>query len=215
MGRTIQRVRRYGKAVLLELDRGCLLVQLGMTGKLLWQGERGPYTRAILTIDRGEILFDDVRQFGSLRWCAEPPAHLGPDPLEISRDELRARLERRQGRIKPLFLNQGFLRGIGNIYADEILHRAGIHPRAAASRLGESRVGRLHDAMAQVLTEAIAHGGSSISDYVDADGRAGSFQLLHRVYGKAGEPCPACGAKIRRIVVAQRGTHYCARCQRP
>ncbi len=97
---------------------------------------------------------------------------------------------------------------------DEVLHRAGIHPRAVAERLSRRRVQRLHEAMQEVLGEAIASGGSSISDYVDGDGRAGAFQLQHRVYGKGGEPCPACGTTIRRILIAQRGTHYCPKCQR-
>jgi formamidopyrimidine-DNA glycosylase len=213
-GRTIRAVRRHGKAVVLELDRGSLVARLGMTGRLLWNGQRGTYTRAILALDRGEILFDDVRQFGSLRWYGRPPAALAPDPLEVDEAEFRAMLKRRKGRIKPLVLNQKFLAGIGNIYADEILHRAGIHPRAVASRLGESRGRRLHAAMVEVLHEAIEAGGSSISDFVNADGKPGSFQKRHRVYGKSGEPCPACGAPIRRIVVAQRGTHYCPRCQK-
>ena len=213
-GRTIRAVRRHGKAVGFELDRGFLLVRLGMTGRLLWNGQRGPYTRAILALDSGEILFDDVRQFGSLRWSDRPPATPAPDPLEVGDEELRAMLKRRQGRIKPLLLNQAFLAGIGNIYADEILHRAGIHPFAVAARLSENGTRRLHAAMVEVLDEAIACGGSTISDFVDANGRPGHFQRRHRVYGRAGEPCLACGTPIRRIVVAQRGTYYCPRCQK-
>ena len=120
----------------------------------------------------------------------------------------------RRGAIKPLLLNQTFLRGIGNIYADETLFRARINPRTKASSLGRERAGRLHAAMRQVLDEAIAAGGSSISDYVDADERAGSFQFLHRVYQRTGEACMECGAPIRRIVMTQRGTHYCPRCQK-
>jgi len=213
-GRTVRRVHRFGKAVLFDLDRGCLLVHLGMTGKLLWRGERGPYTRAVVILDRGEILFDDVRQFGSIRWCERPPAGLGPDPLEIGAHAFVERVQRHKGRIKPLLLNQGFLRGVGNIYADEILFRAMIHPLAPASRLSERRLRRLHKSMTELLEEAIAQGGSSISDYVDATGREGSFQLRHQVYGREGQPCPRCGASICRILVAQRGTHYCPRCQR-
>jgi len=141
-------------------------------------------------------------------------ARLGPDAFEISAEEFAARLKDRRGSIKPLLLNQRFLRGLGNIYCDEALFRAGIHPLAVAARLSRARVGRLHAAIQEVLGEAIASGGSSISDYVDAEGRRGWFQMQHRVYGKEGEPCPSCGAPIRRIVVAQRGTHYCPRCQR-
>jgi formamidopyrimidine-DNA glycosylase len=106
------------------------------------------------------------------------------------------------------------LRGMGNIYTDEALHRAGIHPRALAARLTRERAARLHRAIQEVLLESIETGGSSVSDYVDSDGRRGSFQLRHRVYGREGAPCLACGAPIRRILVAQRGTHFCPKCQR-
>jgi formamidopyrimidine-DNA glycosylase len=106
------------------------------------------------------------------------------------------------------------LRGIGNIYADEALFRAGIHPLAIAARLRPDRIKKLHTAIRKVLGEAIKAGGSSISDYVDVDGRQGSFQVRHNVYQKTGEPCPRCGTKIRRILVAQRGTHFCPRCQK-
>jgi len=116
--------------------------------------------------------------------------------------------------VKPLLLNQSFLRGMGNIYTDEALHRAGIHPRALGSRLTRERAARLHDAILEVLLESIDTGGSSVSDYVDSEGRRGSFQLRHRVYGKEGEPCLACSTPIRRILVAQRGTHFCPKCQK-
>ena len=113
-----------------------------------------------------------------------------------------------------LLLNQTFLRGLGNIYADEALFRAGIHPLAVASRLRQERARRLHEAIVGVLTEAIAAGGSSISDYVDAQGRKGFFQFSHRVYQRTGEPCVTCGTPIRRILVAQRSSHFCPRCQK-
>jgi formamidopyrimidine-DNA glycosylase len=213
-GRSIRRVRRHGKQVMFELDHGLVLIKLGMTGALLVDQERGPYTRAILHLDRGRILFDDVRQFGSLRWMERLPETYGPDPLDITEAQFAALLEGRGAIIKRLLLDQHFLRGIGNIYADEMLFRAGIAPRAEAGRIGASRVARLYRAMREVLGEAIRAGGSSISDYVDARGDAGKFQVEHRVYGRQGEPCVRCGATIRRIVVAQRGTHYCPRCQR-
>lgn len=116
--------------------------------------------------------------------------------------------------MKALLLNQQFLRGIGNIYADEALFRAGIHPLAIAARLRPERIKKLHGVIRNVLGEAIAAGGSSVSDYVDVDGRQGSFQVRHNVYQKAGKPCPRCGAQIRRILVSQRGTHFCPRCQK-
>ena len=124
------------------------------------------------------------------------------------------RLGARKTRLKALLLDQSFLRGIGNIYADESLFRARVHPLAIAARLSEQRALRLHEAVLEVLSEAIAKGGSSVSDYVDADGREGAFQFHHRVYQRTGEPCTVCGTPIRRILVAQRGSHYCPRCQR-
>jgi len=213
-GKTIAGVSRYGKFIVFDLDGDGprLLVHLGMTGKLLVDAEPTPYTRAVFRLGKGTLLFDDIRQFGRIELAGALPA-LGPDPLELRAGEFSRMLRERRGRIKPLLLNQRFLRGLGNIYADEALFRARVHPLADASRLGK-RAPELHRAIVAVLRAAIEKGGSSIANYVDAEGRRGSFQLLHRVYGKAGRPCPRCGAAIRRIVVAQRGTHYCPECQR-
>ena len=141
-------------------------------------------------------------------------AALGPDALNVSLDDFRALLKARRSAVKPLLLNQRFLRGMGNIYTDEALFEARIHPRALAASLSKARASRLHSAMLDILATAIRLKGSSISDYVDADGQRGSFQQLHQVYGRAGDPCPICGTPIRRIVVGQRGTHYCPKCQR-
>lgn len=213
-GAGLHRCRRFGKQVALELDCGVLLVKLGMTGSLRWRGPTGPYTRAVIELDEGWISFDDIRQFGSIGWARHYPQSLGPDPLEVSEEEFRSRLKRRSARLKALLLDQRFLRGLGNIYADEILFAAALHPLTPARRLGAERAGRLWRAMREVLERAIAAGGSSISNYVDADGRPGRFQRFHQVYGRAGQRCPRCGGTIGRIVVAQRGTHFCARCQR-
>lgn len=213
-GRLIERVGRHGKRILLTLDDGALLVSLGMTGALLADAAPGAYTRAVLTLEGRVLLFDDIRQFGNIRYLAGGDDSLGPDPLEIPLDDFLARLRQRRTRIKPLLLDQSFLRGIGNIYADEALHRAGIHPRRPGASLSRARAGRLHAAIVELLREAIAHRGSSVSDYVDASGERGGFQLLHRVYRKQGQPCPVCGTAIRRIVLAQRGTHFCPVCQR-
>src|SRR5262249_19181281 len=154
---------------------------------------------------RGILLYDDSRQFGALEYSEEFPARvarLGPEPLEISFEDFAAALKKRNARMKALLLNQSFLRGMGNIYADEALFRAGVHPLAIASRLRRDRARRLYDAVTAVLTEAIEAGGSSISDYVDAEGRSGFFQVHHRVYQRTGEPCVICGTPIRRILVA-------------
>lgn len=218
-GRKIAAVRRYGKFILVSLQGGgYLVIHLGMTGRLLLGGPPGKHTHAILTLDRGGVLlYDDSRQFGRLEYSAAFPPRvnrLGPEPLEVSLEDFAAALRRRQTRIKALLLNQDFLRGLGNIYADEALFRAGIHPLARASRIRGERAQRLHEAITAVLTEAIAAGGSSISDYVDAQGRKGFFQLSHRVYQRTGEPCVTCGAPIRRLLVAQRSSHFCPKCQK-
>ena len=218
-GRRIDAVRRYGKFILVSLrGGGYLTIHLGMTGKLLLGGPSGKHTHAILTLDRGGLLlYDDSRQFGRLQYSAEFPARigkLGPEPLEIPFETFASALLRRKMRIKALLLNQDFLRGIGNIYADEALFRAGIHPLAMASRIRGERARRLHHAITEVLTEAIAAGGSSISDYVDAQGRKGFFQFSHRVYQRTGEACVTCGTRIRRLLVAQRSSHFCPRCQK-
>lgn len=214
-GRRIERLRRYGKRVVFEVEGGALVFRLGMTGSLVWRHPCGPYTRAVLEIEGGWVCFNDVRQFGGLSWRAAPVDDLGPDPLEIPEVEFVALLQTKRAQVKRLLLDQRFLRGIGNIYADEILFRARIHPGAPGASLGARRARRLHRAMFEVLREAIECGGSSVSDYVDGDGRPGRFQLRHQVYGRAGEPCPRCGRTLERIMVAQRGTHYCPACQPP
>lgn len=213
----VKSVRRHGKFIVLELERGFLTVHLGMTGKLLLDSEPGPYARAVFELNEGLLVYDDVRHFGRIEWSAsllERAAALGPDALDISLQAFQKLLRSRRARVKPLLLNQRFLCGMGNIYTDEALFEARIHPRAMASSLSRERAARLHRAMVDILETAIRMKGSSISDYVDANGEKGSFQMQHQVYGRAGEPCPICGTAIRRIVVGQRGTHYCPKCQR-
>ena len=215
-GRTITSIRRRGKFIVVSLDEGTLAIHLGMTGNLLAGGKAGEHTHGLFTLDDGVLLYNDPRQFGRIEWSAGPAkrvAKLGPEPLEISLEEFQKRIKRRT-RIKPLLLNQTFLAGIGNIYADESLFRSGIHPLAMATRLSASRVARLHQVMRELLTEAIEHRGSTISDYRDAQGASGGFQLLHQVYGREGEPCTVCGTPIKKTLVAQRGTHHCPKCQR-
>lgn len=216
-GRTITGVRRHGKFILIDLDRGVLTVHLGMTGKLLVDGPRTIHSYGVFFLDSGELIYDDPRQFGSIEWSAEMPervARLGPDPLSADLDEFIHEMRRRKSPIKSLLLNQRFLRGVGNIYADEALFRAGIRPQTSAAGISKPRALRLYQAIVETLQLAIEHRGSSISDYVDGDGQKGNFQMLHQVYGREGEPCRVCGSPIRRIVLGQRGTHYCPRCQR-
>jgi formamidopyrimidine-DNA glycosylase len=215
-GRRIESVHRRGKFIVMALDQGTLTVHLGMTGRLLVNGSPNQHTHGVFTLDHGMLLYEDPRQFGRIEWSAAAPprvAKLGPEPLDISFDDFRTRLRRKAG-LKALLLNQAFLAGIGNIYADESLFAAGIHPLASAVRLSRARAQRLYEGIQKTLARAIERGGSSISDYVNAEGERGWFQLEHRVYGRAGEPCVDCGAPIRRILVTQRSTHFCPRCQR-
>lgn len=213
IGRRIESVRRRGKFIVVTLDEGMFTIHLGMTGRLLIAGKPGEHTYAVFALDDGRLLYDDPRQFGKIEWNPARVARLGPEPLEISFDDFRARL-RRKARIKPLLLNQSFLAGLGNIYVDESLFAAGIHPLASAARISAPRAAKLHQAIREILGAAIAAGGSSISDYVDAEGRKGWFQISHHAYGREGEPCVNCGSPIRKIEVAQRGTHFCAVCQK-
>lgn len=216
-GSRILDVRRRGKFIVFELSQGTLSVHLGMTGRLITSGEVGVHTHGVLELDQGVLVYDDIRQFGRIEFFGPQGGRaeqLGPEPLELTAQVFVERLRKRVSRIKPLLLNQKFLAGLGNIYVDESLFRAGIHPLAFANRVSRERALKLHEAIVGTLEESIAFGGSSISDYVDAEGRRGGFQLLHRVYGREGNPCLACGTPVKRIVVGQRGTHFCPRCQK-
>jgi formamidopyrimidine-DNA glycosylase len=217
-GRRLKSIQRYGKFIVCAIEGGgYLMVHLGMTGRLLLGGEKGKHTHAVFTFEDGALLFDDSRQFGCVEFSEEFPARvarLGPEPLEIGFEDFLAAMKGRKTSIKALLLNQQFVRGIGNIYADEALFRAGIHPQAAAGRIRSVRARKLYDSIRTVLTEAIAAGGSSISDYVDAEGRKGFFQISHKVYQRTGEACVECGKPIRRVLVAQRSSYYCSQCQK-
>jgi formamidopyrimidine-DNA glycosylase len=215
--RVIQGVRRRGKQIFFDLDRGVLYIHLGMTGKLLWNGSRTPYTRAEFSFDEGTLLYDDMRQFGRVEYFETLPKLIdgvGPDALTVGFDEFYARLKQRRTSIKPLLLNQSFISGVGNIYADEALFASRLHPRAKSNRLSKARAEELYRNLIEILHLAIRHRGSSISDYVDAAGERGAFQQLHNVYGREGQPCPRCQTAIRRVVLGQRSAHYCPRCQR-
>jgi formamidopyrimidine-DNA glycosylase len=188
-------------------------VHLGMTGRLLLDAAPSKHTYGIFQLDSGSLIYNDPRQFGRILWNHDL-SHLGPEPLDIPLEEFQARMKARRTRIKALLLNQTFLAGMGNIYVDEALFAAKVHPLALASRLSAPRVAAIHQHIREILGAAIRLGGSSISDYVDAQGQRGWFQLQHQAYGREGEPCAVCGTPIRKITVAQRGTHYCPQCQR-
>jgi formamidopyrimidine-DNA glycosylase len=213
-GRRIEAVTRRGKFIVVALDEGFLVMHLGMTGKLLSNGVETTHTHGVFTLDDGVLLYEDPRQFGRIEWGDTRVRRLGPEPLLVGLAEFQASLRKRKTRIKALLLNQAFIAGLGNIYVDEILFSSGIYPLAQASRLSAARVAKMHQAMVETLTLAIEHRGSSISDYVDAEGNRGDFQMLHRVYGRDGEACVHCGTAIKKAVVAGRGTHYCPVCQR-
>ena len=228
VGNRLARVWRRGKFFVADLERegapkGALVGHLRMTGRVHVEPEgwdAGPYLKVRLALDDGTCFyFIDVRKFARL-WYANEAADvlgpLGPEPLspEFTPEWLHAALRARRRAMKPLLLDQDFLAGLGNIYADESLFRAGIHPLARSDRIARDRAGRLHDAIRATLSEAIEREGSSFDAfYRTPEGNPGSFQDEFRVYGRKKKPCVACGTAIRRIVVGQRGTHFCPACQ--
>ena len=194
------------------------VVHLGMTGRLVVSdpsAESAKHTHLVATLASGrELRFVDPRMFGklSVHTTAFDPG--GVEPLEVSEESFAGLFRGRKTPMKSALLNQKLVRGVGNIYADESLFRAGIRPRRRAAAVNRQELSRLYRSVQEVLREAIALGGSSISDYVDAEGEEGFFQLEHRVYGREGEPCRVCGTAIRRIVLVGRSSHYCPRCQK-
>ncbi len=217
-------VGRRGKVLILGLSGGrWLLVHLRMSGRLLLAAREEPdpvHLRAAFRLDDGrELRFVDPRKFGRL-WLVEDPAEvlgdLGPEPLDATFpvEAFQARLQsRRRARIKPLLLDQRFLAGVGNIYADEALFLAGIHPCRAAGSLTGEEVARLHRALQEVLRAAIVDGGTTLSAYRRPDGSPGEHQGFLLVFRRAGEPCPRCGTPVVRAVVGGRGTYFCPCCQ--
>jgi formamidopyrimidine-DNA glycosylase len=225
-GTRIDAVRRVGKHIVFDLavpggappERRQWIVHLGMTGRMLVTeaGEELPkHTHAVARLRSGrELRFIDPRRFGRLAVVREEFTGPGSEPLSISEEDFIGLFRGRKTPIKAALLNQKLLHGVGNIYADEALFRAGIRPRRRAGALTRAELLRLRKGLREVLKEAIRLGGSSVSDYVDAEGEEGFFQLQHRVYLRGGEPCLVCGTPIKRIVLAGRGTHYCPKCQR-
>jgi formamidopyrimidine-DNA glycosylase len=216
-------VERRGKNIILSLSEGgTLFVHLGMTGRLRVVPRDSPrekHTHLIFSFRNQpqQLRYLDSRRFGRVFWEKEGRtslSRLGPEPLEISLKEFALRVRSRRREIKPLLLDQHFLAGVGNIYADESLHRAGIHPRRKSHSLGPGTLSRLHRALQEILKEAIRAGGTSVRSYVDSAGVAGTFQHGLRVYGREGEPCRNCGRPIVREIVGGRSSFYCPRCQR-
>jgi formamidopyrimidine-DNA glycosylase len=225
-------VRRVGKHIVFDLKqragrherRGQWVVHLGMTGRMQVakpSDEVAKHTHAIARLASGrEVRFVDPRRFGRLAVVGADQAASasfqapGDEPLESQSERFIQLFRGRKTPIKSALLNQKLLSGVGNIYADEALFRAGIRPRRRASSLTRDQLRKLHAAVQEVLREAIALGGSSVSDYVNADGEEGFFQLQHRVYGREGEPCLVCKTPIKRVVIAGRSSHYCSHCQK-
>jgi len=193
------------------------IVHLGMTGRMVVcppDSEMAKHTHLVAKLASGrELRFVDPRRFGRLS-VARGFEAAGSEPLEVQLDHFVSLFRSRKTPIKSALLNQKLLRGVGNIYADESLFRAGVRPRRRGSSLTREDLRRLYPAVQEVLREAIALGGSSVSDYVDADGEEGFFQLQHRVYGREGEPCLVCKTPIKRVVIAGRSSHYCPKCQK-
>lgn len=240
----IARVRRVGKHIVFDLEAGPGLasnprtrtrgnetniraqwiVHLGMTGQLLIalpEAETLKHTHAVLRLSSGrELRFVDPRRFGRLavvRVNAQNGSGFaapGDEPLDSQIDRFIELFRNRKTPIKSALLNQKLLSGVGNIYADESLFRAGVRPRRRASSLTRSELQKLYAGLRNVLRQAIKAGGSSVSDYVDAEGREGFFQLKHRVYGREGKPCLICGTPIKRVIIAGRSSHYCPHCQK-
>jgi formamidopyrimidine-DNA glycosylase len=237
----ISSVRRMGKHIVFDLERDGVaqarlpakgrkknvplgprsqwIVHLGMTGRMVVcepDAEIAKHTHAIAKLGSGrELRFIDPRRFGRLSVHTTGDFEAGGvEPLEVEKDQFVELFRGRKTPIKSALLNQQLLRGVGNIYADESLFRAGLRPRRRASTVATAQLERLHKSVQRVLKEAIRLGGSSISDYVDADGEEGFFQLRHRVYGREGKPCLVCKTPIKRTVIVGRSSHYCPKCQK-
>lgn len=224
-GRTVIAVGRRGKYLLLGLDSGdSLIVHLRMTGRLEIVAADSPaladsHVRAIFPLaDGAHLVFTDARKFGRI-WLVTDPmtvvGGLGPEPLawDFTPDRLAAQLRHRRTAMKAVLLDQTVIAGVGNIYADEALFLAGIHPLRPAASLNADEIGRLHAAIRQVLNESLGRRGTTLRDYRPPYGASGAYQEQLRVYRKAGSPCPVCGTPIERIRVTQRSTHFCPQCQ--
>jgi formamidopyrimidine-DNA glycosylase len=237
-GRQIEAVERYGKFMLLRLSAtlgsgriptnddavpASLLVHLGMTGQIAPRPAaqaREKHTHVCLLLDDGrELRYTDARRFGRIAYLTETPLAeellgFGADPLEVSTEEFASRICGRRARIKALLLDQGVLRGVGNIYADESLWKAKIHPARLGMHLSKAEAGTLRRVLQEILKKAIVMRGSSISDFLDADGEPGDYQRHHRAYGREGKACNRCKSAIRRGIVAGRSSYFCPKCQR-
>jgi len=221
-------MHRRGKYLILGLDsEDALVLHLGMTGRLIYSkaGEQIDYSRVVFILENNaQLSFTDVRGFGGLWFVPDEKfeevlptlASLGPEPLEtdFTLEKFKQLLKDKKGKIKTLLMDQSFIAGVGNVYAQEALFFSGIHPTRSSSSLLEGEIEKLYHNLLNVLREAISYRGSSIKNYVDLVGRQGSYEPHLRVYGRAGSNCPRCGHVIERMEVGGRGTCFCPRCQR-
>lgn len=222
--RTIDALTRRSKYLLFRVGDGSLLVHLGMTGSLRLY-RRAPARRLHdhidIELDDGALLrYHDPRRFGAMLWVSDEGRHpllarLGPEPFDpaFSANYLYAKMRGRRASMKVMLMDNHVVVGVGNIYANESLFRAGIRPATSAGRVSRTRLAGLVDAVREVLAEAIAKGGSTLRDFVDSRGDPGAFQLEYRVYGRAGLPCHVCGTPIRATRLGQRASFHCPRCQ--
>jgi len=225
-GQRVRDVRRRAKYLIIDLDAGSLILHLGMSGSLRVLDPATPlepHDHYDLLLESGRCLrFNDPRRFGSLHWSEGDPADhpllaaLGPEPLTsaFNADYLARRARGRRVAIKQFLMDQRVVVGVGNIYASEALYRAGVHPRRAAGRVSGARLAALVEAIRAVLGAAIRAGGTTLRDYVGADGTPGYFRQRLYVYERAGRPCRRCRTPVRHLVLGQRSTYYCPRCQR-
>jgi formamidopyrimidine-DNA glycosylase len=224
-GQRVLDVRRRAKYLLIDLERGTLIAHLGMSGSLRVMpanAERILHDHYDLVLDSGQCLrFNDPRRFGSLHWCTGDPAQhallaaLGPEPFDEDFDAtyLADRARRRKVAVKLFLMDQHTVVGVGNIYASEALYRAGIRPRRAAGRVRRAEWQKIVEAIRAVLGDAIRQGGTTLRDYVNADGTPGYFRQELFVYERSGEPCRRCGTTIRQLQQGQRSTYFCPTCQ--
>lgn len=216
-GKKILDVERRAKYLAFHLSpKGYLVIHLGMTGRLLFASD--PYVKLIFLFKGNKkLFFSDARMFGKIRYFdGEPDLDLGPDPLtrDFTVGRFKELLKKKKATLKTLLMDQKFLSGVGNIYAAEILFRAGIHPQRKSGDLTEAEAQKLYESIREVLLEGIKYRGTSDSWYVDAKGEKGEFQKHLKVYGRKGEPCVKCKTPIQRIALGQRGTYFCPQCQK-
>jgi formamidopyrimidine-DNA glycosylase len=218
-GKRVEQITRRAKRIVFILDDGNrFYIHLGMSGRLTTEppdNEILKHTHLILHFAKFDLRFRDPRRFGGIWWLgdADDSDTIGPEPLSLRPQQLAARLAKTRRVIKSALLDQNLIAGLGNIYVDESLFEAGIHPLTPADKLTPPQVSRLNRAIKTTLRRALRHRGSTLRDYVDAEGGSGAFQKLHRVYDRANQPCRVCKTPIARIVIGGRSTHFCPFCQ--